>query len=123
MDAPRLEFRAVPAYPVRAMPMPVLLALGYLVVNLAFTIWLERERAQGRRPARLVTTLAWTLRYGPPLLGAAYLVAIAGDWLFVGFVIVFFAAAFWLMNGLLAYTNHSDGVARIHDEQNDPDRS
>jgi hypothetical protein len=105
------------------MPMPVLLALGYLAVNLALTIWLERERAHGRRPAERVTVLAGIVRYGPPLLGAAYLVAIARDWLFVGFVIVFFAIAFWLMNGLLAYTNHADGPRGMGDEQNDPDHS
>jgi hypothetical protein len=105
------------------MPMPVLLALGYLAINLGFTIWIERERASGRRPAPSVTRLAWALRYGPPLLGAAYLVVIARDWLFVGFVIVFFAISFWLMDGLLAYTNTSDGRPRIRDEQNDPDRS
>jgi hypothetical protein len=118
-----LEFHVVRAYPVRAMPMPVLLALGYLVVNLAFTVWIERERAHGRRPEPLVTRLAFILRYGPPLVGAAYLVAIARDWLFVGFVIVFFAISFWLMNGLLAYTSTSDGVPGIRDERNDPDRS
>ena len=120
---PGLEFGSVPAYPVRAMPMPVLLALGYLAVNLAMTIWIERERAHGRRPAPFVTRSAWALRWGPPLLGATYLVVIARDWLFVGFVIVFFAISFWLMNGLLAYTNTTDGVARIRDDQNDPDRS
>jgi hypothetical protein len=105
------------------MPMPVLLALGYLIVNLGFTIWLERERSQGRRPAQQLTVMAGVLRYGPPLLGLVYLVAIARDWLFVGFVIVFFTVAFWLMDGLLAYTSHTDGVPRIRDEQNDPDRS
>ena len=36
-------------------------------------------------------------------LGAAYLVAIAGDWPFVLFVGIFFAGAFWLLDGLLAY--------------------
>lgn len=105
------------------MPLPLLIALGYLAVNLAVTVWLERERAIGRRPSERVTVSAALLRYGPPLIGLAYLVAIARDWLFFGFVIVFFAIAFWLMNGLLAYTNDPDGVPRIRDEQNDPDRS
>lgn len=102
--------------------MPVLLALGYLVVNLAITIWLERERAHGRRPTDRVAIMAGIVRYGPPLLGAAYLIVIARDWLFVGFVIVFFAISFWLMNGLLAFSSHADGP-RIRDEQNDSDRS
>jgi hypothetical protein len=103
------------------MPMPVLIALAYLATNLVVTIWLERERAHGRRPSDRVALFAGALRYGPPLLGAIYLVAIARDWLFFGFVIAFFAIAFWLMNGLLAYTNH-DGLPRIRDEHNDPDR-
>jgi hypothetical protein len=105
------------------MPIPVLLALGYLAINLAFMIWIERDRSQGRRPAPSLTRSAWALRWGPPLLGAAYLVVIARDWLFVGFVIVFFAISFWLMDGLLAYSSTTDRVPRIRDEQNDPDRS
>ena len=84
------------------MSMPIALTLAYLAVNLATMIWLERERAQGRMPARRVAVLSSALRYGPPLVGALYLVTIAGDWLFVLFVLAFFAGAFWLMDGLLS---------------------
>ena len=34
---------------------------------------------------------------------------ISGDWLFVLFVLAFFAGAAWLLDGLLAYTNHGSG--------------
>ena len=98
-----------PAYPIDAMPIPILLAAAYLAINLPMMVWLESLRAQGRAPARWLATLSWVLRFGPPLAGAIYLVALAGDWPFVVFVIAFFAGAFWMMNGLLAYTNPSPG--------------
>ena len=85
------------------MPLPVVLATTYLAINLAFTVWLAREETQGRTPASWVTVLARTLRYGPPLLGALYLVTIAEDWPFVLFVALFFAGAFWLLNGAVNY--------------------
>ena len=34
------------------MTLPIALALTYLAINLAITIWFERERAHGREPAR-----------------------------------------------------------------------
>ena len=85
------------------MPLPVTLATTYLVVNLAITFWLERASAGGRLLPSWVTVLSRTLRYGPPLLGALYLVTIAGDWAYVLFVAAFFAAAFWLLDSLLNY--------------------
>jgi len=84
------------------MLTPLTLTLAYLALNLAVMIWLERDRAQGRLPSRRVSAMSSTLRYGPPLVGAVYLVTIAGDWLFVLFVLAFFAGAFWLMDGLLS---------------------
>ncbi len=92
------------------MPLPVALSVAYLAINLAIMIWLERDRARGRVPAPRVSTWANVLRYGPPLLGAIYLVAISGDWAFVLFVLSFFAGAFWLLSGLLAFTNTSPGA-------------
>ena len=97
------------------MTLPIALALTYLAINLAIMIWFERERAQGRVPARAAVISSRILRYGPPLLGAAYLVAIAGDWPFVIFVGAFFAAAFWLLDGLLAYQSPSQGSERDRD--------
>jgi hypothetical protein len=88
------------------MPLPVLLAHADLAVNLGLKVWLERARARGETPAVQVATLASALRWGPPAAGAIYLVVITGDWAFVAFVAAFFAGAFWLLNGLLAYTNH-----------------
>jgi hypothetical protein len=84
------------------MLTPLTLAIAYLAVNLAILVWLERERAGGRMPARRVAAASNALRYGPPLVGAVYLVTMAGDWLFVLFVLAFFAGAFWLMDGLLS---------------------
>lgn len=84
------------------MTVPITLTAAYLAVNLAFMVWLERERAAGRTPERRVAALSTALRYGPPLLGAGYLVTMAGDWLFVLFVLGFFAAGFWLLDGMLA---------------------
>lgn len=86
------------------MPLPVALALAYLAANLAMMLWLERERANGRIPSRGVSTVSLAMRYGPPLVGVIYLELIAGDWLFIAFVAAFFAAGFWLMDGLMAFT-------------------
>jgi hypothetical protein len=85
------------------MPLPVTLAATYFAVNLAITIWLVREETSGRVPATWLIALSRTLRYGPPVLGLGYLVTRAGDWPFVLFVGAFFAAAFWLLDGLLNY--------------------
>ncbi len=94
------------------MPLPVALAAAYLAVNFSIMVWLERERAQGRVPTGRVAFLAHALRYGPPLLGVLYLVTIAGDWVFFLFVLAFFAAGFWMLNGLLAYTEPRRGSER-----------
>jgi hypothetical protein len=88
-----------------AMPLPVTLTVAYLTLNLTLMVLLELERSQGRPPSPRMSVLAGALRFGPPLLGLLYLVTIAGDWLFLGFVAAFFAIGFWLMDGLLAYTN------------------
>lgn len=85
------------------MPLPVTLTVAYLAINLAIMVWLVREEAHGRVVPFSVRVLARVLRYGPPLLGALYLVTVAGDWPFVLFVGTFFAAAFWLLDGLLSY--------------------
>jgi hypothetical protein len=84
------------------MPLPVVLALGYLIVNFAIMVWLVREEAAGRVPHAPTTIIARVLRYGPPLLGLVYLVTIAGDWPFFLFVLTFFTVAFGLLNGLLS---------------------
>jgi hypothetical protein len=97
------------------MTLPIALAITYLAINLAIMIWFERERAHGRAPARAAVVSSRILRYGPPLLGALYLVVIAGDWAFVIFVGAFFAAAFWLMDGLLAYQSPTRGSERDRD--------
>jgi hypothetical protein len=112
------------------MPLPVLLTIAYLAINLALLVWLERERAQGRPPAQRVATLALALRFGPPLIGFAYLVTIAGDWLFFLFVAAFFAIGFWLLDGLLAFTippRRSDTMRKGWDDRgagtpSNPDR-
>ena len=97
------------------MTLPIALAGTYLAINIAIMIWFERERAQGREPARFAVIGSRVLRYGPPLVGAAYLVAIAGDWPFLLFVGAFFAGAFWLLDGLLAYTTPPRGSERDRD--------
>lgn len=86
------------------MNVPIALALVYLAINMAVMLWLERERARGRSPSRGASALSVVLRYGPPLVGLIYLELIAGDWLFLLMVAAFFAAGFWLMDGLMAYT-------------------
>jgi hypothetical protein len=91
------------------MPLPITLTVAYLAINLAVMVWLESERAHDREPSDRVTVIAGALRYAPPLAGLVYLVTIAGDWLFFGFVLAFFAGAFWLMDGLLAFTGPSSG--------------
>ena len=91
------------------MPLPIALAVAYLALNFTIMIWLETERAHGRVAAGRLTILSHTLRYGPPLLGVLYLVTIAGDWVFFLFVLAFFAAGFWMLNGLLAYTEPRRG--------------
>lgn len=85
------------------MPLPIVLALAYLVVNLALTIWIERDRAAGHEPSSGWVALSATLRWGPALAGLIYLEAVAGDWAFFLFVIAFFAIGFYLMDGLLGY--------------------
>jgi hypothetical protein len=85
------------------MPLPVILAATYFVINLAITIWIAREEVRDHvAPTWLVRT-SRVLRWGPPVLGLFYLVTIAGDWPFVLFVAAFFAGAFWLLDGLLNY--------------------
>lgn len=86
------------------MTLPITLTVAYLAVNFAIMLWLERERAHDRIPAHRVAVLAGMLRYGPPLVGLGYLVTIAGDWLFFLFAIGFFAAAFWMLDGVLGST-------------------
>lgn len=93
------------------MPLPVALALTYLAVNVAMMVWVERRRIAATpvdegltAPSDRVLIVANVLRYGPPLLGLLYLVTIAGDWMFFVFVVVFFAASFWMMDGVLAHT-------------------
>lgn len=85
------------------MPAPVAIAASYLAINLAILVWLERRDHRGHPTEPWMVAAARTLRYGPPLLGLAYLVTIAGDWPFFLFVLVFFATAAWLLDGLLNY--------------------
>ena len=91
------------------MPLPVLLTLGYLAVNLSLLTWLEHARATGQPVSPRLVTISNVMRWGPPILGAVYLVLISGDWAFVAFVIAFFAIGFWLLDGLLAYENRGPG--------------
>jgi len=100
--------------------MPIAFAAAYLAINLALMLWIERARATGRVPARPVVITTNVLRIGPPLAGAIYLVALAGDWLFVLFVLGFFAAAFWLMGGLLSTLPTSDAEFMRGDGWHDP---
>lgn len=100
---------ARPSYSIHAMPLPIALAGGYLAVNFSIMVWLEFERASGRVPTGRVAALSHALRYGPPLLGVLYLVTIAGDWVFFLFVLGFFAAGSWMLNGLLAFTEPRRG--------------
>ena len=85
------------------MPLPVTLAATYFTVNLVITIWIVREETGGRAPHGWLVAVSRTVRYGPPLAGLIYLVTRAGDWPFVLFVVVFFDAALWLLDGLLNY--------------------
>jgi hypothetical protein len=85
------------------MPLPVILTIAYLAVNLALTVPIERDRAAGRTPPRELSAVSAALRWGPPLAGVIYLEFVAGDWLFVAFVVAFFGLAFWLLDGLLNY--------------------
>lgn len=85
-----------------AIPLPVWLAITYLVVNLGLMIWVERARAAGRAPAGSFGTLVFSLRWGPPIAGLIYLETRAGDWLFVALVACFFGLALWLADGLLS---------------------
>ena len=84
------------------MPLPVVLAAGYLAVNFTLMVWLVREDTAGRAVPAGMTLLGRLLRYGPPTLGLAYLITIAGDWPFFLFVLAFFGFAFALLNGLLS---------------------
>jgi hypothetical protein len=86
------------------MNLPIALTLVYLAINLAMMLWLEVERANGRSAGPRVSAMSMALRYGPPLLGLIYIEMIAGDWLFLVFVVAFFVLGFWLMDGLLATT-------------------
>ena len=95
------------------MPLPIALAVAYLAVNFTIMVWLELERARGRVPAGRLALLSHALSYGPPLLGVIYLVTIAGDWAFFLFVLAFFGAAFWMLNGMLAYTEPRRGSERM----------
>jgi hypothetical protein len=102
------------------MSLPIALAVAYLAVNVVVMLWIEWQRAHGHAPASRLWLVSNALRYGPPLAGFMYLVTIAGDWLFFGFVIAFFAGAFWLMDGLLSYNppgGSSEPMRRGWDER------
>ena len=85
------------------MPLPFVLAITYLAVNLALTIWIEREREAGRPPPRWLVMLSAGLRWGPPIAGLIYVETAAGDWVFFLFVLAFFALSFWLMGRALNF--------------------
>lgn len=85
------------------MPPPVIITLVYLAINMALMVWLVAEEASGRTPPVWLTVLSTSTRYGPPLIGLVYLVALGGDWAFFFFVVIFFAVSFWLLDGLLNY--------------------
>lgn len=85
------------------MPLPVTFAVSYLAINMTLMLWIVREEAGGRTPPGWLTGTSQVLRYLPPLLGAMYLVTRAGDWPFVLFVLVFFAVALFLLDGVLNY--------------------
>jgi hypothetical protein len=53
------------------------------------------------------------------MAGAIYLVALSGDWAFVLFVLAFFAGAFWLLDGLLAFTTPPKGGGPWHGGDDD----
>ncbi|MCC6619131.1 MAG: hypothetical protein IT341_08870 [Chloroflexi bacterium] len=97
------------------MPAPIALTLAYLAVNLALTAWIERERAAARSVPPTLATVAGVARWGPPAAGAIYLLIIANDWAFIGFVAFFFGVGAWLMNGMLAYTNDRPDDQRRRD--------
>lgn len=94
------------------MPLPVILTITYLVVNFGLMVRVERVRVAGRVPSGRLTTLAATLRYGPPIVGLIYLETRAGDWLFVGFVGFFFILAFWLLGEALNYPSDPPNLRR-----------
>lgn len=85
------------------MPLPVWIALTYLVTNLVLAVSIVRAETGGQEISDMVSVGSAILRYGPPLLGLGYLVTKAGDWPFVLFVAAFFALAAWLLHGLLNY--------------------
>ena len=85
------------------MPLPFSLAITYLVVNLALTVWIEREREAGRVLPGWLLALSTTVRWGPPIAGFIYVETVAGDWLFFFFVTAFFALAFWLLDRSLNF--------------------
>lgn len=87
------------------MTTALALTIAYLAINLALMIWVERERAGQREVTWQAGLVVSTLRYGPPIAGAIYLVVLSGDWQFVLLILGFFAISGWLMTGLLAYSN------------------
>lgn len=85
------------------MPLPVTLALAYLAINLAVTVWIIRTEGRGHAVPAWLTITSRIVRYGPPLLALFTIVTVANDWPFFLFVVFFFGIAFWLLNGLLNY--------------------
>lgn len=82
---------------------PVAIAAAYLVINLALTIRIVRDEAAGRVPPPNLVAVSRVLRYGPPLLGLLYLIWIAEDWAFFGFVAGFFLLGFYLLDRALNF--------------------
>ncbi len=102
-------------------PLPlVALGIAYVVANISVMMWLGSLLGQGRISTRRVAVVSTGVRYGPVLIAVAYIAAIGGNWWLILFVGGFAASAFWMLDGLLGYTERVgglDAMRRIRREQ------
>ena len=106
------------------MPLPFLIALGiaYIAVNVAVQMWLGARLGQGRISTRRLAVASTLVRYGPVLVVIAYVAAVGGNWWLILLVGGFAASAFWMLDGLLGYTERIGGLDSMRRLREERDR-
>ena len=93
------------------MALPVLFAFGiaWLAVNVSVSIWLAPRWVEGRTSGRQLALVMTAVRYLPLIGAVIYAAAIGGEWWLILFVAALAASGFWMLDGLIGYTERIGG--------------